>query len=358
MRSVVRDMMNFHVRDIENRKAREAGTRDPELLRMPPIKTTVHGSVIRDQRIRVREMGDEVLFDDLDLGSRAFLLHEVVAAAERHGLQYLCDATMHRRALVNYPEKVKTIFEAFSDDQFMERDQYHDFVDGQGFRRTLLSHSGVHLDRKVDLSTMTRFHFASALAPASARFKLEEPGTAEFGTEPRGDRSRPIICSARRRSFISGNPGPRRSPLGRSSPTGGKTCGRSSGQPKRVAEYEVATTCGGTLSRGELRFRGAAPQSAASRHRDQRTADGKCSGPMAGRHQAPMTSLRHRTVVFDDEVSRQFITLVDGAHRRPTGRRPCGSSEGGWRCAKGQTDHARRCRASAGGLARLALLVS
>src|SRR5262249_23991017 len=111
---------------------------------------------------------------------RAFLLHEVVSAAQKKGLQYLCDSTLHRREIVYYPDKVKMIFENFTDEEFMERDQYHDFVDGHGFRRTLLCHDNVKLDRKVDAATMVRFHFASQLAPISKTFELTVPGASDF----------------------------------------------------------------------------------------------------------------------------------------------------------------------------------
>src|SRR5262249_43524222 len=93
MRDMVRDMMRYHTRHITGMKEKVGQARAiVKFLSDGSSSTSVHGAVMRDQCKRVLQAPDELLFhDDLDQGARAFLLHEVVEDAERHGLQYLSD---------------------------------------------------------------------------------------------------------------------------------------------------------------------------------------------------------------------------------------------------------------------------
>src|SRR5215471_19814965 len=146
--------------------------------------TTAHGAVMRDQLARVRRMPDELLFhDDLLESTTPFLLHEVVSEAERHGLQYLSDAFLWRRDLTQYPEDIRKILDSFPDTEFTERDQYQDFIDGYGFRRTLLCHGDVQLKRRLEPDCIARFHLASSAAAEPDELDPGSPGVVEFKTE-------------------------------------------------------------------------------------------------------------------------------------------------------------------------------
>jgi methyltransferase-like protein len=126
-------------------------------------------------------MPDMLLFyDDLDQNGTAFLLHQVVDHAQAHGLQYLCDATFSRRDLNRHPEGARNVLAQFPDSEFMARDQYQDFIDGYGFRRTLLCRADVRLNRAVEPNYVTRFHLACSAAPASDPFDPSDTGAAEF----------------------------------------------------------------------------------------------------------------------------------------------------------------------------------
>ena len=93
LRDMVRDMMLFHIRDIKEPKQRIEQARSiAKFIAEASIKDSVYGAVLRDEFERISKMADEVLFhDDLEENSTPFLLHQVVGAAKRHGLQYLCD---------------------------------------------------------------------------------------------------------------------------------------------------------------------------------------------------------------------------------------------------------------------------
>jgi hypothetical protein len=129
-------------------------------------------------------MGDAVLFhDDLDEASTPFLLHQVAADAARHGLQYLSDASFSRRYLGKYPESIRKVLEEFPADEFLARDQYQDFIDGHGFRMTLLCHDDVALRRDLPSDFVRRYHISSSARPVADEVDLRAGGAVEFKTD-------------------------------------------------------------------------------------------------------------------------------------------------------------------------------
>jgi SAM-dependent methyltransferase len=185
LRDLVRGMMMYHVRGFSEPAKQIAQAR--AILKMiseSTDPTSVHGAVIRDQFARVERMPDMLLFhDDLDENGTAFLLHQVVDHAQAHGLQYLCDASFSRRDLNRHPEGARNVLAQFPDEEFTARDQYQDFIDGYGFRRTLLCRADVRLNRAVEPNCVTRFHLASSAAPVSDTFHPSDAGAAEFKLE-------------------------------------------------------------------------------------------------------------------------------------------------------------------------------
>jgi methyltransferase-like protein len=145
---------------------------------------TVHGAIMRDQYKRVSEMPEEVLFhDDLNEMATAFLLHELVDEAGKHGLQYLSDAEFSRRNIADYPDQVRATLERFPETEFVAREQYQDFIDGNGFRRSLLCHDNVRLRRTIDLTFVTRFHLLCGLHPVDPKYCLTDKSPMQFQTQ-------------------------------------------------------------------------------------------------------------------------------------------------------------------------------
>jgi len=169
LRDLVRDMMLFHVRDIPDPRERVAQARAVvKALTEASAKDSVHGAVLRSELARIEGMGDDILFhDDLDEVAVPFLLHQVVADAERHGLQYLCDSSLWRRSLDRVAENMRGLLSQFNAKAYMARDQYHDFIDGHGFRRTLLCHNEVGLNRDLEPGCIERFYLASSATPSA-----------------------------------------------------------------------------------------------------------------------------------------------------------------------------------------------
>ena len=185
MRDLVRDAMNFHVRDLDDPKKKVAQARAIlKFIAEGSDKNTVYGAVVREQLERVQRMGDEVLYhDDLNVISRAFLLHEVVAEAVAQGLQYLSDTTLSRRNLSKYSEEVQQVLGGFPPDQFLARDQFQDFIDGHGFRCTLLCRADIALDRDPNPESLAQFQLTCSASPVDATLDLTKAERAAFKTD-------------------------------------------------------------------------------------------------------------------------------------------------------------------------------
>jgi SAM-dependent methyltransferase len=199
-RDLARDMMLFHTRDLPDMRQKVSQARAiMKFLSEGSKPDTVHGTIMRDQYNRVMKTGDEVLFhDDLNEIAEAFLLHQVVEHAGKHGLQYLSDAEFSRRNLAGYSEDVRAALQRFPDEEFMARDQYQDFVDGHGFRRTLLCHSGLTLQRRVDMDFVRQFSLLGTTDPIDAEFCLTDASDMEFRTQEGSTLrvSHPVLKSA------------------------------------------------------------------------------------------------------------------------------------------------------------------
>jgi methyltransferase-like protein/protein-L-isoaspartate O-methyltransferase len=185
LRNMVRDMMLYHTRDINDPKDKVQQARAIlKFLADASAPDRVHGAVLREQLERVTKLPDEVLFhDDLDTGSAAFLLSEVVAAAEGHGLQYLADASLSRGAGQQVSAETAAVLEQIAAVGPVARDQYQDFIEGHGFRRTLLCHREITLRYDLDLSSLRRYYLSAAIAPADAEIDPAAAGTAAFNSE-------------------------------------------------------------------------------------------------------------------------------------------------------------------------------
>jgi methyltransferase-like protein len=163
-RDLVRDLVLFHTRHISD--PRNKVTQARAILRFTSdaaAADTVHGAILREQHARVSKMADEFfLHDDLNEIAQAFLLSQVVERAQAFGLQYLSDADFARSSVERYPDGVRSVLESFPDDELLSRNQYQDFIDGFGFRRTLLCHANVALQRAIPWQVFRRCYFTSA----------------------------------------------------------------------------------------------------------------------------------------------------------------------------------------------------
>ena len=182
LRRIARDIMRFHVRGIADPREKIAQARAVLALLADASPTdTIYGVVLREQRARVDALPDYVLFhDDLSEISEPFLLHEVVEAAERHGLQYLADSDSFRPDPTRLPEPVRRLIERLPEEQAVAREQYLDLFERSGFRRTLLCRREVALERRLAPACVQHYHLAAVATPVDEGLDPAAPGVAAF----------------------------------------------------------------------------------------------------------------------------------------------------------------------------------
>jgi SAM-dependent methyltransferase len=187
LRNVSREIMRYHTRPIDDPSRRISQARSIlKAISELSAADTPYGAVLRRQHKQVSKMGDEVLFhDDLSDENTPFLLSEVVAAAERHGLQYLADATYFRADLKHMSEPARALLERFPESEVVARDQYQDFIEGHSFRRTLLCRGEIKLNRALTPDCVQRFHLNAEAMPEDKNIDLSADvvTTFKFGTD-------------------------------------------------------------------------------------------------------------------------------------------------------------------------------
>jgi methyltransferase-like protein len=275
-------------------------------------KDSVHGAVLREQQERIDKMGDDILFhDDLDEVAVPFLLHQVVADAERHGLQYLCDSSLWRRSLDRVAGDMKGLLAQFNAKAYMARDQYHDFIDGHGFRRTLLCHGEVPLNRDVKSDCVKRYYLAGSLEPTQANIDPAVPGNVEFKTKL-GDTLSSAHPLTKAVLLHLGDCWPMAVSFDELLAAARARLGRGDeAQPAGSDEQVDAMTRAlfNAVGSGYVEFH-LFPLSCVAEVSERPQASALVRKQAA--HGSIVTSLRHDAVMLNDDIVRRFVQLVDG----------------------------------------------
>jgi len=182
LRDAIRRMMQFHVRDAAGiqekcRRAREL----LEFLVEARAEQDVYHAFLRSELQSFLERSPPHFFhDELSECNNRFYFHEFVKDASRHGLQYISEARLFTSQAGTLPPGAMEKIRAFSQDDELVRQQYLDFVKLRNFRQSLLCHSNVQLQRRVDTSRVRMMLAASVAKPASAQPDISSSAAEEF----------------------------------------------------------------------------------------------------------------------------------------------------------------------------------
>jgi SAM-dependent methyltransferase len=171
LREVTRQMLRWHLRDVEDPEQRIAGAR--ELLRL------VAGAGQAEAE-RALQQGDAALFhDELAPHHEAVLFSDFVAHASRRGLRFLAEADVFEMDASALPPELTG--------DTVEREQYLDFFKGRMFRQTLLCHAGAEL-REGGLEVVRDMLAATPAQPVSDG-EFRGPHGATLSTDHEGVRA-------------------------------------------------------------------------------------------------------------------------------------------------------------------------
>lgn len=185
LRGTIRDMMVFHVRrwsKPEDRVGQARALLDWLAKTVPPHDNT-YSSLLRGESERLRKNADSyVLHEHLEAVNEPIYFYQFAEAAAAKGLQFVAEAESGARWLDELgPGADQAVRQVARD--VIEYEQYLDFLRNRMFRRSLLCHADVPLERRLDPKCVRRLYVASraiAEGPVSvatneeAKFRLED----------------------------------------------------------------------------------------------------------------------------------------------------------------------------------------
>lgn len=200
MIDMVRGMMMYHTRDVTDPETRAAQAR--ELLDImsdaAPVESNAYGSYLKmysrflkGQLEEGRPKDDALLLhDELEEINQPLYFHQFAERAARHGLQYLSETEFSAMVGSNLPPEVAKMIGKTAKN-VVDLEQYIDFVRNRTFRRTLLCHDDVVLQRRLKPDVIKAFYLASQAKPVSddadihsvSVVKFRGPGKAVLSTD-------------------------------------------------------------------------------------------------------------------------------------------------------------------------------
>jgi methyltransferase-like protein/2-polyprenyl-3-methyl-5-hydroxy-6-metoxy-1,4-benzoquinol methylase len=180
-RGLVRDLMGFHVRQFTEPEVRVGQARAflDFLVRAVPEPESTYGRLLREEADTLRRQADYYLFHEhLEDLNRPVYFSEFMERAAAKGLQYLGEAWYHT-TLSGLPAEVAETLQAISSD-LIRLEQYVDFLRNRTFRRTLLCHAGVQLNREPTPQLLTNLHATALARPVEPEGNSSPTGAETF----------------------------------------------------------------------------------------------------------------------------------------------------------------------------------
>jgi SAM-dependent methyltransferase/methyltransferase-like protein len=284
-RSFIGDLMKLHTRRFPDPRQKIEHMRAlAGLMAKSPGETPQQLAIKKEFETLLERSGEVSFHDDLCEGNTPVYLLQFVEAAERHRLQYLSDADLHR------DDSSSLLFQT---GQWLEDRQYGDFQVCRRFRETILCRSGVPLDRTFRVENLKHLFLASPAEP-----QPEQPdGAQKFNLQKERSLTTNNVL-AKQLLCLLGGQWPRAvafSELPFSIPESQE----SAGVLLKLIQSDVI----------ELRAR--APQLA------HVVSDHPVSSPLARAQLAEgsftVTNQRHMSIELSDELARALVTLLDGS---------------------------------------------
>jgi methyltransferase-like protein len=198
LRELVRGMMLFHTSRFEDPVEKVGQARG--LLKFLAESTPnpdYYVAAIRAQFERTMKYPDEAFFhDDLSECNQPFYFYEFNSDAERHGLQFVGEASSNDLQPGRFTPQVAQKMKELEEAPEVVREQYKDFIRGSAFRQTLLCRKEIELAPGLLIDRVPKLYASCDAAPQTSEER--NPGVTLF-TRPGGaelETTHPLICAA------------------------------------------------------------------------------------------------------------------------------------------------------------------
>jgi len=167
-RLMVREMMLFHNRDFRDpQQQTQQGMTLLKLLANSRARPHIYTKTLQEEFERISKRSQEALYhDELEEDFQPVYFHQFMEHAQCHQLQFLGEADFCEMHPSNLAPQAKEVLDKISGDITL-REQYVDFMCGRAFRRTLLCHNDVALDRSGKSVSVRSLYVSSLMRPNS-----------------------------------------------------------------------------------------------------------------------------------------------------------------------------------------------
>jgi methyltransferase-like protein/SAM-dependent methyltransferase len=199
LRNLVRWMMRFHIACFDDPTDKIGQARGLlQFLTESAPNPDYYIAAIRAQYERVIRYTDEAFFhDDLNELNQSFYFSEFIVDAERHGLQFVGEASSNELQPGRYTPAVMKKMDELKGAKEVVREQYKDFIRGCAFRQTLLCHKEIEVAPDLLVERIQKLYASCDAAPKEE--SRGESGQVTLFCQPGGaelETTHPLICAA------------------------------------------------------------------------------------------------------------------------------------------------------------------
>ncbi|MHC2068052.1 methyltransferase regulatory domain-containing protein [Bremerella sp. T1] len=186
LRGMIRDMMNYHVRNLKDapRRIQQSRALLEFLAKSVSADKGAYGMLLNNELQLLRRQSDNYLFHEhLEKDNTPIYFHEFIERAKAYDLQYLGESQLATMWIGNFPKDVAQTLERIAPD-IVQREQYADFVRNRTFRQTLLCHKDAPVSRALKMESLEGAHVAGNLDEQIEKGKQPKPGDPRTFVNP------------------------------------------------------------------------------------------------------------------------------------------------------------------------------
>jgi len=197
MRGMIRQMMCYHARQFDDPQSQVAQARAllDFLIKAGSAGDEAYRALLNRELEILRGRQDSYVFHEhLEEVNEPLFFYEFIERAEKHGLRYLAETQFNEMVAANFGVDVaKTLREL--NVGLIPTEQYLDFLRNRTFRRTLLCHKDITLNRHIGPEQLAGLYVSSALQPTGGNRALSDHSEMSFqsGNGPTVTVSKPLL---------------------------------------------------------------------------------------------------------------------------------------------------------------------
>ncbi len=318
-RLMLREMMLFHNRDFNDPQQKmQQGFNLLKLLANSLEKDTEpYPLFLRGEFERLSAKPLESLYhDELAEVFSPLYLHQFMEQARQHDLQFLAEADFFDMVPRGLKPKAVEVLDRIGGDIVL-REQYLDFMRGRHFRKTLLCHTDVPLNRNIKPDCV-RSYYVSTFAKSESPAPSSEPGFEETFQSDSGAKLSTADPLARALFWYLVEKDPERIPFQQLTAEVESRARQQFGfvpKPDHDAHAEIAELIWVAYRVGLLDLYCHVPPFVVQ------VSDKPLASPLArwqARRSDVVATLHHRTLKLRDSIHRGILALLDGSRDHTT----------------------------------------